>query len=320
MRTWISGAITGAILLCAAPALGQTARNAELTAKYGPCYALDEGRFTLAQRLGVCNTAIQSKAYQGEDLANLYLNRSEILNAKKETTAAQSDIDAALAAWPDIAETVAKRADYYLAEKKLDLAQADLDRAYKAQPGNWRVLYGRARLHLLRGESELAAKDSEAALKAQPGSALVQEQLSAIRAVGGDVDGAIAILDVLIAGQQDSEINYNARCYIRAVADRDLDKALADCDAALKIKPQQPDFLDSRGLVYLRMGRFAESIADYTAAISLADDPEPTSFYGRGLAEQKSGDQMSAAADFQAAQSLSPGIDKKFDTLAMIAD
>lgn len=320
MRTWISGAITGAILLCAAPALGQTARNAELTAKYGPCYALDEGRFTLAQRLGVCNTAIQSKAYQGEDLANLYLNRSAILNAKHETALAQSDLDMALATWPEIAQAVAERADSYMNGKKLDLAQADLDRAYKVQPGNWRVLYGRARLHLLRGETDLAAKDSEAALKAQPGNALVLKQQSIIRAISGDWNGAIAILNGLVAEHPDSEAYYNFRCYVRGVAGRELDKALADCNSALNIKPQQPYILDSRGLVYLRMGKLAESIADYTAAITLDDNPSPSSFYGRGLAEQKSGDQMSAAADFQAAESLSPTIGKRFNTLAMIAD
>ena len=42
------------------------------------------------------------------------------------------------------------------------------------------------------------------------------------------------------------------RCWARALTGRDLDKALADCDRALRLAPKTPEFLDSRGLVHLR--------------------------------------------------------------------
>ena len=48
---------------------------------------------------------------------------------------------------------------------------------------------------------------------------------------------------------------WNARCWTRGAFARRLPEGLADCNTALRLAPGQPDILDSRGLVYLRMGR-----------------------------------------------------------------
>ncbi len=62
-----------------------------------------------------------------------------------------------------------------------------------------------------------------------------------------------------------------------------LEEALADCNEALRLAPNDPANLDSRGFTYLKLGRFEQAIADYDAA--LAHNPrDPGSLYGRGLA------------------------------------
>ena len=48
-----------------------------------------------------------------------------------------------------------------------------------------------------------------------------------------------------------------------------LQEALADCNEALKLKPDYINALDSRGFVQLRMGKYDEAIADYDAALQI---------------------------------------------------
>ena len=76
----------------------------------------------------------------------------------------------------------------------------------------------------------------------------------------------------------------NERCWFRAIHDDELDLALADCSAALKLKPDFAAALDSRGFVELRMNRLDAAIADYSAALAAAPNMAE-SLYGRGLAE-----------------------------------
>ncbi len=44
--------------------------------------------------------------------------------------------------------------------------------------------------------------------------------------------------------------------------------ALADCNQALTLAPGNPSYLDSRGLVDLRLGDFDGAIKDYSTALA----------------------------------------------------
>ena len=92
----------------------------------------------------------------------------------------------------------------------------------------------------------------------------------------------------------------NNLCWSLATAGVELDSALSACEAAIALQPRGSEALDSRGFVLLRLGRYAEAIASYDAAL----DAKPTSaasLYGRGLAKQRSGDQAGADRDMKLA-------------------
>ena len=65
---------------------------------------------------------------------------------------------------------------------------------------------------------------------------------------------------------------WSARCWVRAISPGQTQQALADCNAALKIKPDAADVLDTRGFVYLKLGQTDNAIKDYDAALKL--DPK----------------------------------------------
>jgi tetratricopeptide (TPR) repeat protein len=99
----------------------------------------------------------------------------------------------------------------------------------------------------------------------------------------------------------------NARCWARARLGVELDKALADCDAALRILPGNPSFLDSRGLVHLRRGEFDRGASDYQAVLKLEPN-NAWALFGRGWARLKKGDVQNGQADIKAATALRPKI------------
>jgi tetratricopeptide (TPR) repeat protein len=98
---------------------------------------------------------------------------------------------------------------------------------------------------------------------------------------------------------------FNGRCWARAAAGKDLNKALDDCNRAVAGAPKTAAFLDSRGLVELRLGDNDKAIADYDAALTL----QPKlgwSLYGRGLAKRRKGLKAEGDADVAAAVAINP--------------
>jgi tetratricopeptide (TPR) repeat protein len=115
------------------------------------------------------------------------------------------------------------------------------------------------------------------------------------------------------------------------MANRDLHEAMADCDQALYFRPyapeetgtlvreslsDDPDILDSRGLVYLRLGNPEDAKHDYDSALR-ANPRMSSSLYGRGLAELQLGENTQGHADLAAATKLDSGIVKRFADMGL---
>jgi len=83
--------------------------------------------------------------------------------------------------------------------------------------------------------------------------------------------------------------------------------ALADCNESLRLRPDDADTLNSRGLVQLKLGAYERAIADYSAAIA-QNATDAGSFYCRGVAKLKSGDTDGGNADIAASKVLRPDI------------
>jgi tetratricopeptide (TPR) repeat protein len=82
---------------------------------------------------------------------------------------------------------------------------------------------------------------------------------------------------------------------------------LADCKEALELQPNDEDYLDSRGFTYLKLAQLDNAIADYTAALKL-NPRKATSLYGRGIAELRKGDTAKGNDDVAAAKAIQADI------------
>lgn len=321
MRYWASGAIIAVSLLATFPASAETARHDEIMAKYPACTLSQRGimlgEFSAQKRIEVCTAAIDSNAYDGEDLAVFYFNRSTLRNQLKQYAAAQSDIDAALKAWPDIARSLIARAGQYNDMHQFSLALVDLTKAQPSAADVPQLYYNFAVTYLSRHEFALARTNIQKAIELQPEDADTRMFQAEIESLAGDNDAAIAAADASVA-LGDIARSYAWRCLIRLVANKDLaEMALPDCNRAVEYESTYFLGLEARGLLYERLGRYKEAIADFDATMMLIGRAA-IPIYGRALAEQKLGMKDRAETDRAFAKYLSPDIANWFDKPEML--
>ena len=205
--------------------------------------------------------------------AFVYINRS-MHWPMKDVAARTSDIDAALKLEPDHRDALALKAD--LLEEKGDWtgSAALLSKALADAPES--QLFVRRGIALYKlGRTAEAEKDFKAAVAAEPGARI-----------------------------------WNNLCWAKATAGIALESGLEDCNQALRLAPGNRSYLDSRGLVLLRLGKIDAAIADYDQA--LADGPFSSALLGRSLALAKKGDSARSASDRSAAEKMDPDVVERF--------
>jgi tetratricopeptide (TPR) repeat protein len=228
--------------------------------------------------------------------------------ARNALAPAIADLSKAIELAPTVADYYDQRGLYYRRTQQPALAMADFDAALKLKADDVPALVARAALRLAAHETAQAIQDLEAADKASAKEDDVHFQLANLYAVADLPTAAIDQYSLWIdAHDADSRLPQalNGRCWQRALSGVDLDKALKDCNRAIRGAPKIAALFDSRGLVHLRLGDLDRAIADYDAALAI--DPKlGWSLYGRGLAEKRKGLTAQSAADISAAVALNP--------------
>ena len=227
--------------------------------------------------------------------------------ARTDIPHALADLNRAVDLAPNEPRYVFERARVRLSAHQPILAMNDLDQTLRLNPNNVEALVQRAGLRAAAGDEKGAHADLDTASGLAPREADVRSTLAGLYSTIFDYAAAVGQYDLWIAAHADENAMataLNGRCWARAQLGQDLDKALGDCNRALRMV-KTPGFLDSRGLVYLRLGRLDEAIADFDAA--LAQNPKLAwSLYGRGLARLRKGLKAEGDADIKAALGLRP--------------
>jgi tetratricopeptide (TPR) repeat protein len=291
-------------------------------------------------RLAILSLAVAAcaAAAQGADDARRICRNSD---PDLRIRACTSIIESATAKIADRADAYRNRGLAYALDHDLDRAFADYDRAIEIEPGNPHGFFVRGSAFHERKEDVRAIADYSRAIALDPRyTVALSNRATAYRRVG-DHAKAIADYDRLIAldpngatswvergatyfearqderGLQDYDQAvriageyawpWSARCWARGVAGR-LQEALADCNTALRIDPNEDEGTNqsafaNRGVVRLKLKDYDAAIADFDA--SLSHDPHlARALYGRGIARSKTGDAKGGEADLAAAISI----------------
>jgi tetratricopeptide (TPR) repeat protein len=263
-----------------------------------------------------------------------YSFRAAVLRQQGRLTEAVQEAEALVAANSTDSEAYVEAAAIYMASGRDAQAMQSLDRLLALVPTSHAYL---ARAGY-RPKSDLDGRrsDVEAALKLEPNSAAALIALADVESDAGKYGqaehtltqgiGALGELPRLVTSRgilyaktsrraraekdfaavrsKSSEPRaLNTLCWSLATANVALDAALSACEAAVARRPAESAFLDSRGFVLLRLGRYDESIASYDAALKSVAD-RSMSLYGRGMARRLKGDAAGGEEDMKAALRL----------------
>lgn len=242
--------------------------------------------------------------------ADEYSRRGSASAARRDFAAAIGDFGRAIELEPANPRHYFDRATAHQAARQPLLAMADFDQTLKLKPDHQQALLARGEMFLNRRQIERARTDFNDAIKVARADDTSRLRVADAYLRAGFADDAITDLDAWMVEHPRDKDNpqvLNQRCWARALGNRDLDKALVDCNASIKTASANAAFLDSRGLVYLRMGQTDKAIADYDE--SLKRQPKSAwPLYGRGLAKLKKGQDADGRADIAQALALAPAL------------
>ncbi len=231
-----------------------------------------------------CTRAINSGRYDRRNLAIIYSNRGNQRERIGDYGKAIADHNEAIRTDPTYAAGYMHRGNAFARHGDFDRALADQSEAIRLNPKDAEAFYNRGYTYGHKGDHERAIADYTA---------------------GIELDGNNPRL-------------WGQRCWSRAVAGRQLQEALGDCDKANSLAPNIPQILGYRAVVYFKLGQFDRALADYDAALKLTKDPNHADwFYGRGLSKLRQGDSTGGNADIERAKTIKADIAEEYASYGM---
>jgi len=250
--------------------------------------------------------------------ASDYARRGAAFAARREFDQALPALTRACELAPDNPDYFYQRGFVYWQTKQPSNALADFDRAVQLKPNHVLALLARSDVLIQTGDKAGAEANLDAANTAARKEDAVHFSLAAGYARLGQFPRAIEQYDMWIASHPLDAKLYSAlnwRCRVRALGGIDLQRALQDCNQALshamKSSPFYADAADSRGLVWLRLGDYDKSIADFDASLKITPR-DAWSLYGRGIDKMRVKKTSEGEADIAQAKAISADIGDTF--------
>ena len=233
--------------------------------------------------------------------------------SRGEPEAAIADLDKAIGMAPDQAAYYLSRARAYAANKQPDAALTDLDKSLSLDPKNVDALLMRVEFRFRHKDRAGAMADLTTANALAPAGSMQARSVATWYIQLDQPATALPLLDDWIRLHSEDALlgsALNQRCWARGLSNQMLDDALKDCRKAIRRDGEKPAYLDTLGLVQLRLGHYPESLKAYEQAV--AENPRSAwSRYGLGLAKIRSGQTDAGKADLAAARALDPEIEAR---------
>jgi tetratricopeptide (TPR) repeat protein len=239
-----------------------------------------------------------------------YENRGNVYRSMRDFNRAYADYTQAITINPKYVLAYRDRGLAYAANNDFAHAIADYDEAITLDPNYASAYYSRGLVYTAMGDPGRAIPDFTRAIALNPKNANAYNFRGTAYRAQGDLDRAIADFTEAITLDPKYAAAITSRCWTRVISGQHFQEALSDCNESLRIRPNDPETLESRGFTYLRLGQWDDAIADFGAVLAI-NPKYPNSLYGRGLAELKKGDRASADTDMAAAKAINPNVAEK---------
>jgi tetratricopeptide (TPR) repeat protein len=251
-----------------------------------------------------------------------FMRRGMAAASRGQLPQAIADLTHACDLEPADADCHYQRGLAYLRSAHPRQALTDFNAAIRNRPDDFDAYFARAQLEMAR-QPAVAQADLDAVDRLAPQQANMRLQLARLYAAAGEYAGAVHQYDLWVDYHPD-DVNLSealsSRCGSEAEANVDVDRALDDCNEALRLIRKSgfavlsAATMNNRGLVYLRDDRLDDALADFHEALEL--QPQfPMARYALGLVELKKGLTAQGQADLTAAQAQRPGVAKRLASM-----
>lgn len=249
---------------------------------------------------------------QSPDDSALLSNRAWFRARIRDTKGAIDDLTAAIAI-DDKPQYRVTRGSHYRALDDDKKALADFDAAYELDTSGADAIHALAMLRAETGDRDgaLALVEPRASADDEEGRNFLALKATLLARTGA-VDDAVEALDAAVAASPRDATMLNNRCWLKGTQNVALDAALDDCTRAITLAENPAAALDSRAMVYFRLGRMDDALADLNAALDIVPDM-PAAVYLRGIVLSHRGDASGAKRDLDVARILSPRIAEDYD-------
>lgn len=263
-------------------------------------------------RIEKCTILTVSQQESLQRRAFAYFRRGNAWSDTLNFARAVADYDDAIRLVPNNALYFSTRANALHLDGQPDRALADFTEALRLEPENVTARRGRGLIFLDKGEFDSALGEMSEAIRLAPDIAMSHYARSMVYQQKGDFDRALVDIDEALRLQPDDQAALDGRCSVRGSLGplSEAAAAVAECSDRLAKRASVSAF-DGRAMLFLRLGRFDEAIADFSSALAL-EPHEAHSLYGRGVARIRKGDRAGGEKDIAAAKESLPGIADHF--------
>lgn len=269
-----------------------------------------ENRYAYAAgRLKRLLAAYSDNIAQDPENADAYSSRAEFFADVGDYAAAIADVTKMLALHPDEATYLWRARLYRNTDPKKALA--DIEEARTINPSLSLAAEQAVDIYVQQRRFDEALAVVDEALPLQKDRSILLVEKSEILALAGRREEALAIMNKANQEKPGNSILLNGRCWVRALAAVELESALKDCTKAIELAEYSAPILDSRGLVYLRLQRYEDAIADFDAALR-TNPGLPSSLFARGVARTFLGLATLAKQDIADARVLKPDVEEDY--------
>jgi Tfp pilus assembly protein PilF len=169
-----------------------------------------------------------------------------------------------------------------------------------------------------QGKLDQARELFEGLLKQRPNDVPAHIMVAILLQAQGQRDAARARFEKVLSLDPRSAIASNNLAYLDAESGTNLDVALNRAQAAIAAQPENPDFNDTLGWVYVRRGLPALAVAPLEQSIET--EPKNALYrYHLGMAHLRLNDRERARAALQRALELSPNFENAADARQALA-
>jgi tetratricopeptide (TPR) repeat protein/transglutaminase-like putative cysteine protease len=257
--------------------------------------------------------AVLAKAIATADTDEVsgYQTRASLLGAIGDHPGALADLTRALAIAPTV-ELYLLRANQAYQMNDLASALADAEAARALDPSSVDAIGTVSRIKAERGDVAGAAAllDDRIARGGDMRNTYRGMKASMLADYGNPSD-ALALYDSMISEKPGSPSLLNGRCWTKGTHQMMLESALKDCTQAIELSDDSSAALDSRAMVWYRLGKYTEALADLDAVLGQSP-AQAASLFMRSIVLKQVHRDAEATRDLALARRIAPTVDRQF--------